>query len=73
MYVATSGCAWRQLPLPVFGASWQTVNRRFTEWSAARVLAMLYRILLDEHPAHQQIQKTKQHGSRVLAPDDLMA
>ncbi|WP_091104614.1 transposase [Nonomuraea pusilla] len=37
-YVATTGCAWRQL-LPVFGASWQTVNRRFAEWSQACVWA----------------------------------
>ncbi|MFC7864877.1 IS5 family transposase [Streptomyces murinus] len=36
VFVATSGCTWRQLP-PVFGASWQTVHRRFTDWSAARV------------------------------------
>ncbi|KAB8196348.1 transposase [Nonomuraea phyllanthi] len=36
VYVTTTGCAWRQVP-PVFGASWQTVSRRFTEWSAARV------------------------------------
>lgn len=43
----TTGCTWRQLP-PVFGASWQTVHRRFTEWSGARVWAKLHRILLDE-------------------------
>ncbi|WP_434096225.1 IS5 family transposase [Streptosporangium roseum] len=47
VYVATTGCAWRQLP-PVFGASWQTVNRRFAEWSAARVWAELYREMPDE-------------------------
>jgi len=47
VFVATSGCTWRQLP-PVFGASWQTVYRRFAEWSAARVCAKLYRVLLDE-------------------------
>ncbi|MGK5638960.1 transposase, partial [Streptomyces sp. URMC 126] len=34
VFVAGSGCSWRRLP-PVFGASWQTVHRRFTEWSAA--------------------------------------
>ncbi|MEU4534422.1 transposase [Streptosporangium sp. NPDC023825] len=39
----TTGCTWRQLP-PVLGASWQTVHRRFTEWSGARVWAKLYRI-----------------------------
>ncbi|MER5325483.1 IS5 family transposase [Streptosporangium roseum] len=47
VYVATTGCAWRQLP-PVFGASWQTVNRRFAEWSAAWVWAKLYRVMPDE-------------------------
>jgi transposase len=46
VFVATSGCTWRQLP-PVFGASWQTVHRRFTDWSAARVWAKLHRVLLD--------------------------
>lgn len=28
VFVATSGCTWRQL-LPIFGASWQTVHRRY--------------------------------------------
>ncbi|WP_425583147.1 IS5 family transposase [Streptomyces luteosporeus] len=46
VFVATSGCTWRQLP-PVFGASWQTVHRRFADWSAARVWAKLHRVLLD--------------------------
>lgn len=47
VFVATTGRTWRQLP-PVFGASWQTVHRRFTEWRAVRVRAKLYRIMLDE-------------------------
>nr|WP_244409218.1 IS5 family transposase [Streptomyces albofaciens] len=47
VFVATTGCTWRQLP-PVFSASWQTVHRRFTEWSAARVWAKLHRVLLDQ-------------------------
>ncbi|HEY9476094.1 MAG TPA: transposase, partial [Mycobacteriales bacterium] len=34
VFVATAGCAWRQLP-QCFTASWQTVHRRFTEWSKA--------------------------------------
>lgn len=46
IYVATTGCTWRQLP-PVFGASWQTVHRRFTYWSKARVWAKLHRVVLD--------------------------
>ncbi|MER6141938.1 transposase [Streptomyces sparsogenes] len=33
--VATSGCTSRQLP-PIFGTSWQTVHRRFTERSKTR-------------------------------------
>ncbi|MEU7583529.1 transposase [Streptomyces sp. NPDC041068] len=28
VFVATTGCTWRQLP-PVFSASWQTVHRRY--------------------------------------------
>ena len=47
VFVATTGCTWRQLP-PIFGASWQTVHRRFTEWTDARVWAKLHRIILDE-------------------------
>ena len=47
VFVATSGCTWRQLP-PVFGASWQTVYRRFQEWTAAEVWARLHRLVLDE-------------------------
>ncbi|WP_454340235.1 transposase [Streptomyces pseudovenezuelae] len=43
--VATWGCAWRQHP-PVLGASRQTVRRRFTDWSAARVWAKRHRVLL---------------------------
>lgn len=47
LFVATSGCTWRQLP-QVFGASWQTVHRRFTHWSQGRVWAKLHRVVLDE-------------------------
>jgi len=47
VFVATSGCTWRQLP-PVFGASWQTVHRRFTYWSKNRVWAKLHRVMLDQ-------------------------
>ncbi|GAA1575982.1 hypothetical protein GCM10009678_68360 [Actinomadura kijaniata] len=47
VFVATTGCTWRQLP-PAFGASWQRVHRRFTEWTAARVWAKPHRILLEE-------------------------
>jgi len=54
VFVATTGCTWRQLP-PIFGASWQTVHRRFTEWTAARVWAKLHRIMLDELGAAGQL------------------
>ncbi|MEW1605313.1 IS5 family transposase [Streptomyces sp. NPDC093808] len=47
VFVATTGCTWRQLP-PVFGPSGPTAHRRFTEWSAARVRAKLHRLVLDE-------------------------
>lgn len=47
IFVATSGCTWRQLP-PVFGPCWQTVYRRFAQWSHARVWARLHRVVLDE-------------------------
>ncbi|MFD8570513.1 IS5 family transposase [Streptomyces sp. NPDC059639] len=54
IFVATSGCTWRQLP-PVFGASWQTVHRRFTAWSAARVWAKLHRVVLDQLGANGEL------------------
>jgi transposase len=47
VFVAATGCTWRQLP-PVFGASWQTVYRRFAEWSSAQVWAKLHRMIQDE-------------------------
>jgi transposase len=47
IFVATSGCSWRQLP-PVFGPAWPTVYRRFAQWSRDRVWARLHRVILDE-------------------------
>lgn len=47
IFVATTGCTWRQLPL-VFGPSGSTAHRRFTEWTTARVWAKLHRVVLDE-------------------------
>lgn len=35
LFVARTGCTWRQLP-PVFGPSGPTAHRRFTEWIRAR-------------------------------------
>ncbi|MFE5716924.1 IS5 family transposase [Streptomyces erythrochromogenes] len=54
IFVATSGCTWRQLP-PVFGPSWQTAYRRFAQWSQARVWARLHRVVLDELGARGQL------------------
>lgn len=47
VFVATSGCTWRQLP-PVFGPCWTTVYPRFAQWSRHRVWARLHRVILDE-------------------------
>ncbi|MFF3697933.1 IS5 family transposase [Streptomyces sp. NPDC002221] len=47
VFVATSGCSWRQVP-PLFGPAWPTVYRRFAQWSQARVWARLHRVILDE-------------------------
>ncbi|WP_229820898.1 IS5 family transposase [Streptomyces roseiscleroticus] len=47
IFVATTGCTWSQVP-PVFGPSGATADRRFTEWSKARVWAKLHRLVLDE-------------------------
>ncbi|MGI3223328.1 transposase [Streptomyces sp. GTA36] len=45
IFVATSGCTWRQRP-PALRPSRQTVHRRFTHWSRARVRATLHRVIL---------------------------
>ncbi|WLQ45568.1 IS5 family transposase [Streptomyces laculatispora] len=54
LFVATSGCTWRQLP-PVFGPCWQTVYRRFAQWSQDRVWARLHRVVLDELGARGEV------------------
>ncbi|MFF1716276.1 IS5 family transposase [Streptomyces sp. NPDC058268] len=54
VFVATSGCSWRQLP-PVFGPAWPTVYRRFARWSQARVWARLHCVILDELGARGQL------------------
>ncbi len=54
IFVATSGCTWRQLP-PIFSASWQTVRRRFTDWPKARVWAKLHRVVLDRLGANGEL------------------
>lgn len=47
VFVATTGCTWRQLPSG-FGPSGATAHRRFAEWSQARVWGKLHRLVLDE-------------------------
>lgn len=47
VFVATTGCSWRQLP-PVFGPAWPTVYRRFARWTQQRVWARLHRVILEE-------------------------
>ncbi len=54
VFVATSGCTWRQLP-PSFGPSGPTAHRRFTEWTKARVWAKLHRLVLDGLGAHGKL------------------
>jgi transposase len=48
VFVATTGCAWRQNLPPGLGPSGPTAHRRFTEWSQARVWGKLHRLVLDE-------------------------
>ncbi|MFF6984722.1 IS5 family transposase [Streptomyces sp. NPDC008343] len=58
VFVATSGCTWRQLP-SVFGPAWPTVYRRFARWTEARVWARLHRVFLDELGAHGELDRTR--------------
>ncbi|MFI2765537.1 transposase [Streptomyces echinatus] len=54
IFVLTSDCTWRQLPL-VFGPCWQTVYRRFAQGSLDRVWARLHRVVLDELGARGEL------------------
>ncbi|GAA1447012.1 hypothetical protein GCM10009602_35150 [Nocardiopsis tropica] len=51
IFVASSGCTWRQLP-PVFGPSWPTVYRRYVQWSREHVWARLHHALAESLPDH---------------------
>lgn len=53
VFVATTGCTWRQLPTGF--ASGPTAHRRFTEWSRARVWGKLHRLVLDELGARGEL------------------
>ncbi|WP_199816778.1 IS5 family transposase [Streptomyces sp. NRRL B-1381] len=58
IFVATSGCTWRQMP-PVFGPAWPTVYRRFAQWSRDRVWAKLYRVVLNELGARGELDRSR--------------
>jgi transposase len=55
VFVATSGCTWKQLPSASFGPSGATAHRRFSEWTKARVWAKLHRLVLDELGARGEL------------------
>lgn len=58
IFVATSGCTWRQLP-PALRPSRQTVHRRFTQWSRARVRATLHRVIPDILGARGELDRSR--------------
>ena len=47
VYVLTSGCGWRELPLS-FGVPFQTAHRRFSQWTKAGLWRQLHHAVLDE-------------------------
>jgi transposase len=54
VYVLTSGCAWRRLPV-TFGIAVPTAYRRFVEWNGVRLWERLY----------DSIQETVGDGSSI--------
>jgi transposase len=46
VYVLTSGCAWRRLPV-TFGIAVPTAYRRFVEWNGVRLWERLYESVHD--------------------------
>jgi transposase len=64
IFVAASGCTWRQLP-PVFGPAWPTVYRRFARWGQAQVWARLHQVVLDptesDRPRQERIEGPPHH------------
>jgi transposase len=57
VYVLTSGCAWRYLPVP-FGVSPATAHRRFSAWTEAGLWRRLHRAVLDELGARGELDRT---------------
>lgn len=55
VFVATSGCTWRQVPA-LFGPAWPTVYRHFARWSKDRVRARLHRVIPAELGAQGDLQ-----------------
>ena len=57
VYVLASGCAWRDLP-PSFGVPFQTVHRRFGQWTRAGLWRRLHRAVLGELGARGELDWT---------------
>ncbi|WP_447007567.1 transposase [Saccharothrix isguenensis] len=67
VYVLASGSAWREVP-KVFGTSWQTTHRRFTQWCQAD----LWRRLVDAAvAAESRGDGSHERGSRGQSAGDL--
>ncbi len=58
VYVLTSGCAWRLLPLS-FGVTVPTAHRRFTVWTKAGLWRRLHRAVHDEQGNQGLIDRSR--------------
>lgn len=47
VYLVQAGCSWRKLPAALFGVSYQTVHRRFGQWTDAGLWERMHLQLLD--------------------------
>jgi transposase len=61
VYVLTSGCAWRRLPV-TFGIAVPTAYRRFVEWNGVRLWDRLFDSVCDN----------RGNGRAVVADEDLI-
>jgi transposase len=61
VYVLTSGCAWRRLPV-TFGIAVPTAYRRFVEWNGARLWDRLFDSVCDN----------RGNGRPAVADEDLI-